>query len=74
MWLFSFADFSLSKLAFSVKSFGNSLRVPNGSDPDQDRYNVGLGLGPNCLKRLSAGDRRNAINSIFTCAGWLCRI
>ena len=25
-------------------------------DPDQDRYSVGPGLGPNCLQRLSAKD------------------
>ena len=27
-------------------------------DPDQDKQNVGLDLGPNCLQRLSADDER----------------
>ena len=33
-----------------------SIRVSNGSDPDQDRRSVGPDLGSNCLQRLSAGD------------------
>ena len=40
------------KLAFSKKSFRNTIRVSNSLDPDQDRLNVGPGLGPNCLQRL----------------------
>ena len=46
--LLSSADFS--ELIFQKKSFTNSI------DPDQDRQNVGLDLGPNRLQRISADD------------------
>ena len=32
--------------------------MSNGLVPDQDRLNVRLGLGPNCLQRLSTDDTR----------------
>ena len=35
----------------------NTIRVPNGLDPDQDRHSVGPDLGPNCLQRLSEDDK-----------------
>ena len=41
---------TFSKLTFSKKSFGNTIRVSNGLDPDQDRCHVGPDLGPNCLQ------------------------
>ena len=33
------------------------MRVLNGLDLDQDRLSVGPDLGPNCLQRLSEGDK-----------------
>ena len=45
------------KLTFSKKSFRNTIRVSNSSDPDQARHFVGPDLGPNCLQRLSADDK-----------------
>ena len=33
---------------------GTQLRMPNSFDPDQDRHNVGPGLDPNSLQRLTA--------------------
>ena len=38
---------------FRKHSFGNTIRVLNRLDPDQDRQNVGPELDPNCLQRLS---------------------
>ena len=46
-----------SKLTFSKNSFRNMIKVSNSLDPDQDRQNVGLDLGPNCLPRLSADNK-----------------
>ena len=43
--------------SFSKKSLRNSIRVSNSLDPDQDRHCVGPDLGPNCLQRLSAGNK-----------------
>ena len=48
----SSADFS--KITFSINSFGNTIRVSNGLDSDQDRQFVGPDLDPNCLQWLSA--------------------
>ena len=31
--------------------------MSNGLDPDQGRHIVGPDLGPNCLQRLSPGDK-----------------
>ena len=35
---------------------GNTNRVSNSLDPDQDQHSVGPDLGPNCLQRLFADD------------------
>ena len=43
---------------FSKNYFGNTIRVKDGLDPDQDQRSVGPDLGPNCLQRLSALSRR----------------
>ena len=48
---------NFSKLTFSKNSFGNTIRVSNSFDPNQDRHFVGPDPGPNCLQRLSADDR-----------------
>ena len=42
---------------FKIKYFRNTIRVSNGSDPDQDRHFACPDLGPNCLQRLSADDK-----------------
>ena len=42
---------------FKKKSFRNTIGVSNGLDPDEARRFVGPELGPNCLQRLSAGDK-----------------
>ena len=49
------ADF-FSKSTFLKNYFGNTIRVSNGLDPDQDQHSVGPDLGPNCLQWLSADD------------------
>ena len=41
--------------------FFNSIRVSNSLDPDQAWHFVGPGLGPNCLLRLSAGDKKSPL-------------
>ena len=52
-----------SKSTFSKNSFGNTIRVSNGLDPDQGRHSVGPDLGPNCLQKLSAdGTNRQKVN------------
>ena len=48
MLLLSSADF--------FKIFFLEHVLSNGLDPDQDQQNVGPGLHPNCLQRLSADD------------------
>ena len=45
------------KVNFQKNYFGNTIRVSNCLDPDQDQQNVGLVLGPNCLQRLTANDQ-----------------
>ena len=45
MLVLSSADF-FSKLTFSKNSFGITMRVSNGLDPDQDLYSVGPDLCP----------------------------
>ena len=35
----------------------NTIGVSNGLDPDQDQHFVSPDLGPNCLQKLSAGDK-----------------
>ena len=42
-------------LTFSKLNF---LRVSNCLDPDQDRHSVGPDLGPNCLQRLTADEKK----------------
>ena len=54
MLLLSSADFFRF---FFKTSFNNTLRVPNGLDPDQDSRSVGSDLYPNCLQRLSIDDK-----------------
>ena len=54
MLLLSSADF------FQKNTFRNTIRVPNGLDPDQDLCTNGPDLGPNCLQRLSADDKSAA--------------
>ena len=38
---------------------------PNSLDPDQDRQNVMPDLGPNCLQKLSADDKRQEFTVIL---------
>ena len=35
--------------------------MSNSLDPDQDRHSVGPDLGPNCLQRLSADDKKSPL-------------
>ena len=42
---------------FQQQKFKNTIRMPNGLDPDQYRHFVGPDLGPNCLQKLSAKDK-----------------
>ena len=42
-----------SKLTLSKNSFGNTIKVSNGLDPDQDRCSGGPDLGPNYLQRCA---------------------
>ena len=54
----SSADFFQNQL-FRKKISGTPLECDkNCLDPDQDLLLVGVGLGPNCLQRLSADDTR----------------
>ena len=46
------------KLKFFTNSFRDKFRVSNSLDPDEAKQNIGPDLGPNCLQRLSEGDRR----------------
>ena len=46
------------KISFCEKKFGNTTRVSNGLDPDQDESFVSYDLGPSHLQRLSADDKR----------------
>ena len=49
--------FILSSAVFFFKkklnSLGNTIRVSNGLDSDQDKRFVGLNLGPTCTKDIS---------------------
>ena len=49
-----------SKLTVSKNSFTNTIRVSNGLDPSQARNYVRPDLGPNCLQRLSADEKKVA--------------
>ena len=55
MLLLSSADI-YQKILYK-KSFGNTVRVSNGLDPDQARRIVGPDLGPSCLQKFSADDK-----------------
>ena len=41
-----------------VLDFFNTIWVSSSLDPDQARHFVGPDLGPNCLQRLSADNKR----------------
>ena len=45
---------------FSKIFLKNTIRVSNCFYPDQDRHSVGLGLGPSCLRKLSAYNKSPA--------------
>ena len=47
-----------SKSTFSKNSFRNTIRVSNSLDPDQVRRFVWPDLGPNCMQKLSADNKR----------------
>ena len=47
------------KLNFSKKYFRNTIRVSNSLDPDQARESFGPVMGPNCVQRLSADDKKH---------------
>ena len=42
--------FFFLKINSSKNYLGNTIRVSNRLDPDQDQQNVGPDLGPNCCK------------------------
>ena len=52
-----FHSFLSSADCFQNHLFRKILSVSNSLDPDQAQHNVGPGLGPNCLQRLSADDK-----------------
>ena len=56
----------ISKLTFK-NSFRDTIRESNSLGPDQARQSVGPDLGPNCLQRLSAGDKKSPILSNYHC-------
>ena len=61
-----------SKSTFSKNSFRNTIRVSNRVDPDQARFHVGPGLGPNCLQKLSAEDTQRDYSLLAS--GDFCRL
>ena len=38
-------------------AFENSINISNSFDSDQDSHSAGPDLGPNCVQRLSAGNK-----------------
>ena len=48
-------------MSFFKKKIMISIRVSNGLDPDQDQHSVVPDLGPNCLQRLSADNKKAEI-------------
>ena len=51
---------------FITYSFGNTIRVSNGLDPEHDRSSVvGPGIGPNCLQRYSKDKKVTASKEII---------
>ena len=67
MLLWSSADF-FQKLTFSKNAFRNTISVSNALDLNQGLSSVGPDLGPNCLQRLSADNKRKEFGYI-TCIG-----
>ena len=60
----------MSKFTFSKNSLGNTIRVSNSLDQDQNQHSVDSDIGLNCLQRLSAYDKshaRQGKNLVFTC-------
>ena len=45
-------------LLLSADFSRNTVRFSMLLDPDQDRQSVSADLGPNCLQRLSADDKK----------------
>ena len=68
---FCHLPFFFSKLTISKNSFRNTIRVSNGLDPDQDRHFVGPDLGPNCLQRLSADEKKSFKKTIRVSNSWI---
>ena len=65
MLLWSSADFFKNNF-FKNKTnnnnnIGNTIRVSNSLDPDQNRHPVGPDLDPNCLQRLSTDNTRKEL-------------
>ena len=52
--LLTFYKINFFNFSFSKNAFTNTIIVSNSLDPDQAQHSVGPGLGPNCLRRLSA--------------------
>ena len=49
--LFQSSAYFVQNYPFQKILLGNTIRVSNGKDPDQDRRSVGPDLGLNCLQR-----------------------
>ena len=45
-------------ICYLLLTFLNQILLLNGLDADLHRHSVGPDLGPNCLQRLSADDKR----------------
>ena len=48
------------KIIIFKKLFWNTIRFPNGLNPDQDRHCVGPDLSTNCLRRLSVWSQQKS--------------
>ena len=48
-------------LSSADNNFRNTIRLVNGFDPDQARCYVGPDLGPNCLQRILADDKKSLL-------------
>ena len=64
MLVLSSADFFFKINFFKKSFFGNTIRVSNYLDPDQDRRSVGPDLGTNCLQKLSTDDTKKRVNDL----------
>ena len=49
-------------LSSAVFFVGNTIRLSNSLDPDQEAQNVGPDLSPNCLQRLSADNKSSRLH------------